>query len=168
MKNVVYAFLILMIPFSLSGQEKDSVLIDVLLTEWHQAAASADFDGYFGRMAEGAIFIGTDASENWNKEEFMEFSRPYFERGQAWSFKAVERNIYLGPEGDIAWFDELLDTWMQICRGSGVVRRINGQWKIVHYVLSMTMPNDEVQGAIDLKRKQDSLKLRELRTLIKQ
>ena len=157
-----------MIPFCLSAQEEDKVLIDALLTEWHQAASEADFEAYFGRMADGAVFIGTDASENWNKEEFMEFSKPYFDKGQAWSFSAAERNIYIAPQGDIAWFDELLDTWMQICRGSGVVKRVDGKWKIVHYVLSMTMPNDEVEGAIELKRGQDSLKLRELRTLSKQ
>ena len=87
----------------------------------------------------------------------MEFSRPYFDRGKAWSFRAIERNIYLGPDGKTAWFDELLDTWMQLCRGSGVLVKSPEGWKIAHYVLSMTMPNEEVEGAVALKKERDSL-----------
>jgi hypothetical protein len=30
---------------------------------------------------------------------------------------------------------------MKICRGSGVVEKINDKWKIKQYVLSMTIPN---------------------------
>lgn len=160
-------FLILCIlPLKTFGQQEDRKHIDRLLTTWHQAASDADFEAYFGCMAEEAVFIGTDASENWNKKAFMSFSKPYFDRGKAWSFSAVQRNIYLGPDGETAWFDELLDTWMQLCRGSGVARKVNGQWKIQHYVLSMTMPNDEVEGAIELKRVKDSLLKKSLRSLI--
>jgi hypothetical protein len=39
---------------------------------------------------------------------------------------------------------------MKICRGSGVVVKIDGKWKIKHYVLSMTIPN---KGAPLLKLK---------------
>ncbi len=131
--------------------------VDSLLTAWHRAASEADFEGYFGAMADGAVFIGTDASENWDKNAFMTFSKPFFDRGRAWSFTAVERNIFLSPDGKTAWFDELLDTWMQLCRGSGVAVRTDSGWKIAHYVLSLTMPNDAVQEAIALKREPDSL-----------
>nr|WP_255444033.1 nuclear transport factor 2 family protein [Robiginitalea sp. SC105] len=145
------------LPLALAAQENDKQALDSLLTAWHQAASDADFDAYFGLMAPGAAFIGTDASENWDKEAFMAFSRPYFEQGKAWSFKAVQRNIYLGPDGKTAWFDELLDTWMQLCRGSGAAVKTPGGWKIAHYVLSMTIPNEEVDGAILLKKASDSL-----------
>ena len=155
-----------LLPFISAGQEADRKRIDQLLTTWHQAASDADFQAYFGCMAEEAVFIGTDASENWNKKDFMSFSKPYFDRGKAWSFSAVQRNIYIGPDEKIAWFDELLDTWMQLCRGSGVAIKVNGQWKIQHYVLSMTMPNEEVEGAIALKRERDSLVRKSLRSLI--
>jgi hypothetical protein len=33
-----------------------------------------------------AIFIGTDATENWNKMQFQAFAKPFFDRGKAWSF----------------------------------------------------------------------------------
>ena len=50
-----------------------------------------------------------------------------------------------------AWFDELLDTQMKICRGSGVLVFVNNQWKIKHYVLSMTFPNDNTDEVIKIK-----------------
>jgi hypothetical protein len=40
---------------------------------------------------------------------------------------------------------------MKLCRGSGVVKKINGQWKIAHYVLSMTIPNDIIREVVPLK-----------------
>ncbi|SFR34642.1 conserved hypothetical protein [Robiginitalea myxolifaciens] len=137
--------------------DPERAAIDAMLTQWHKAAADADFEGYFSLMTERATFIGTDASENWGKDAFMEFSEPYFKRGQAWSFTAIERNIYLHPSGEWGWFDEILDTWMKLCRGSGVVIKVDGKWKISHYVLSMTMPNEEVEGAIALKKERDSV-----------
>jgi hypothetical protein len=51
----------------------------------------------------------------------------------------------------MAWFDELLNTQMKICRGSGVLVFINGKWKIKHYVLSMTIPNDNVDEVVKIK-----------------
>ena len=42
-----------------------------------------------------SVFIGTDATENWNNIAFKEFSKPYFERGNAWSFESVDRNIFI-------------------------------------------------------------------------
>ena len=102
-------------------------------------------------MAEDGIFIGTDATENWNKTAFQAFAKPYFDRGKAWNFKALERNIYVSEDQKTVWFDELLDTQMKICRGSGVLVFSNGQWKIKHYVLSMTVPNDNVDKVVEIK-----------------
>jgi hypothetical protein len=48
------------------------------------------------------------------------------------------RTSYLFWSIKTAWFDELLNTQMKICRGSGVLVKIDGKWKIKHYVLSMT------------------------------
>lgn len=156
------ALVALFLSLTLHAQTPEKAAIDQLLTQWHQAAADADFQGYFGLMAPNSVFIGTDASENWDKDAFMSFSKPYFDQGRAGSFRAVQRNIYLSESGRMAWFDELLDTWMQLCRGSGVAVKTEDGWRIAHYVLSMTMPNEEVDGAVALKREKDSLTLRAL------
>jgi ketosteroid isomerase-like protein len=142
-----------LIAASGSCQEKTRITADgvhELLNKWHQAAARADFDAYFNCMADHAIFIGTDAHEHWTKGEFQEFARPYFETGETWDFTAIGRNIHFSRDGNLVYFDELLDTWMGTCRGSGVIEPIDGSWKIVHYHLSITVPNELIRDFLDL------------------
>ncbi len=156
MNRILFA-VIACLSLGVRAQQTDTEAVDALLTAWHRAAADADFDAYFGAMAPGAVFIGTDAAENWDREAFMAFSKPYFDQGKAWDFKALERHIFFSPDGQMAWFDELLDTWMQLCRGSGVAVKTPEGWKIAHYVLSLTVPNETIQEAIGLKKEKDSL-----------
>ena len=151
MKTTI-TFLVLITSIHLStAQNEPKTAINKMLDSWHQAAATANFSAYFDAMTDDAIFIGTDATENWDKKAFIAFAKPYFDKGKAWSFTALERNIYFSTDGKTAWFDELLSTQMKICRGSGVLVKINNQWKIKHYVLSMTIPNDTIDEVIKIK-----------------
>ena len=143
-----------------SAQESEKAKLSQFLDDWHRAAAEANFEAYFGSLAEESIFVGTDATENWAKKEFEAYSKPYFDKGRAWSFSAINRHIYLAENENMAWFDELLSTQMGICRGSGVLQKINGKWKIRHYVLSIDVPNENVGELIELKRTRDSLFIR--------
>ena len=127
--------------------------IDNLITNWHHAASVADSASYFDLMTVDARFIGTDKTENWSKEAFLTFAAPYFAKGKAWDFKTIDRNVYSDDYRTIAWFDETLDTWMGVCRGSGIVTRVGIEWKIKHYVLSMTINNDKVRQVIELHEK---------------
>lgn len=136
--------------------------INVVLDDWHKAAAEANFNNYFDVIAEDGIFIGTDATENWNKTQFIAFSKPYFDKGRAWNFKALERNIYFYEDSNIIWFDELLKTQMKICRGSGVMIKTKKGWKIKHYVLSMTVPNENVDEIVKIKSKLEDLLIEKL------
>ena len=129
--------------------EKDKV--SQTIDTWHKAAADVKFDAYFNLIAEDGIFIGTDATENWTKKDFKVWAKPFFDKGTTWNFTALERHIFFDKSGKIAWFDELLNTQMKICRGSGVLVKVGKEWKIQHYVLSMTVPNDEVDAATKLK-----------------
>lgn len=163
MRNRIIYFLALITTITASAQDSEKEKIDFLLDSWHLAAAQADFEAYFEKMTHDGVFIGTDAMENWQNDAFRTFSKPYFDRGRAWSFTAVERNIYLNEGQDFAWFDELLDTQMKICRGSGVLKKENGQWKIAHYVLSIAVPNENVAELIQIKKEKDSLLLLSLK-----
>jgi hypothetical protein len=142
---------------NLQNKKEITSTIDSIVTNWHNAAANANFDAYFGTMDNHSIFIGTDASENWSKSQFEEFSKPYFDKGKAWSFKAIDRNIYVSKDQKMVWFDELLDTWMGTCRGSGVLERNRDTWKIKHYVLSVAVPNESIEKVMVVKKKQDSI-----------
>ncbi len=130
---------------TLSRQE-----VNVLLNDWHQAAADAEFERYFSYFrSDSSIFMGTDATERWTVAEFKPWSKPYFDRGSAWSFEAVERHIYFSRDGDISWFDEVLDTPnLGPARGSGVLAREGANWKIVHYNLSIPIPNAIVDTVV--------------------
>jgi|SRR6478672_12994582 len=148
----IYLFVLFFIGSMIANaQDKSVEEIHFLLDNWHRAAAKANFNEYFNAMADDAVFIGTDATENWNKKAFQDYAKPYFDKGKAWSFTPLERHIYFSKDGKTAWFDELLDTQMKICRGSGVVEKIKGEWKIKHYVLSMTIPNDTSDAVIKIK-----------------
>jgi ketosteroid isomerase-like protein len=128
--------------------EKEQV--NKTLDAWHKAAAEANAKVYFGMMTEDAIFIGTDPTENWSLKAFQIFAKPYFDNGKAWNFKAFVRNIYFDESGKTAWFDELLNTQMKICRGSGVLVKVGEEWKIKHYVLSITIPNENTNEVVKI------------------
>lgn len=127
------------------------------LDAWHAAAAAAQEEKYFSFFTADAVFLGTDATERWTTQQFREFAHPYFARGKAWSFRAVERHVSVSADGRIAWFDEALDTPnLGPARGSGVLLRNDGVWKIVQYNLSVPIPNalmDEFKRRIEEESK---------------
>lgn len=160
-------FLLSLLLFTTLGQAQinavDKSAINNVIDSWHQAATDANFNSYFNLMTEDAVFIGTDASENWNKTEFKEYAKPHFDKGKAWNFKSLQRNIYFSKDKKTAWFDELLDTQMKICRGSGVLVKVKKKWKIAHYVLSISIPNELSKEVIQLKTTSDDLLIKKLR-----
>jgi uncharacterized protein (TIGR02246 family) len=114
-----------------------------VLDGWHAAAAAADEQRYFAYFTSDAVFLGTDATERWTRDEFRKYAHPYFAKGKAWSFKSVGRHVVFSPDGKVAWFDESLATPnLGPCRGSGVLLLQNGKWKIAQYNLSLPIPND--------------------------
>jgi ketosteroid isomerase-like protein len=153
-KIMLFSLSILLFSSFISADQdinKEKEKVNSTLDAWHKAASEANYNAYFSLMTEDAIFIGTDATENWNKKDFQAYAKPHFDKGKAWSFTALERHIYFDKTGKTAWFDELLNTQMKICRGSGVLVKIGKEWKIKHYVLSMTIPNDNSSEVIKVK-----------------
>jgi uncharacterized protein (TIGR02246 family) len=131
--------------------------VAAVLDAWHAAAAAANEETYFASFTSNAVFLGTDGTERWTRDEFRKFAHPYFAKGQAWSFRSVSRHIAFSPDGKVAWFDEALATPnLGPCRGSGVLVLDGGQWKIAQYNLSVPIPNDlmgEVKKRIETYEK---------------
>lgn len=142
--------------------EKERKEINTLLDSWNAAAAKADFNTYFNYMNDDAVFIGTDATENWDKKSYMIWAKPIFDKGKAWNFKSIERHLFFDKSGKMAWFDELLNTQMKICRGSGVLIKTDNKWKIQQYVLSMTIPNEKTDTVISLKASAEDIIINKL------
>lgn len=159
MKKIISIFLLSFLIFSIpvSAQKKgfyegvQKKNVGLVLDNLNEYAAKADFKNYFALFADESTYIGTDATEVWDKKQFMDYAKPHFDKGQGWSFKSLKRNIYFSKDGNYAWFDEVLDTQMKICRGSGVLEKIGGKWKIKQYVLSATIPNEVIDEVTKIK-----------------
>lgn len=126
--------------------------VNEILNTWHQDVIEFKLDSYFDVMDDSFIFLGTDPKERWSKEEFYGFCKPYFEKKSTWNFKPLWRNIYFSEDGKTAWFEEQLTTWMEECRGSGVLVYKNNEWKLVHYNLTVLIENEKVKSFIELRK----------------
>ncbi len=106
MKKITIIFTIFLFVLSfttLSAQtkfEKEKAAISTMLDAFNMAAAKADFNTYFNYFAEESSFIGTDASEVWDKQAFKVWAKPYFEKKTTWNFTSLKRNIYFSREGE--------------------------------------------------------------------
>jgi hypothetical protein len=148
MKKLLIASLLLVSGTAFS--QADTLAIHKFIDDWHLAATKADATAYFGAIADNGIFIGTDATERWNKKQFLGFAKPYFDKGKAWDFKAYGRTVHVSNDGKFVWFSELLTTWMGVCRGSGILEKTAQGYKIQQYHLSVTVPNDLIRDFITL------------------
>ena len=123
--------------------EGPATAVAAALDAFHDAAAHADEAAYFDLLAPVSVFLGTDATERWEREAFRAFAHPYFAKGQGWTFKPRDRHVEFSRGGDVAWFDELLDSESYgECRGTGVLEKMDGRWRIRQYHLTIPMPND--------------------------
>ncbi len=71
MKNL---FLFIVLPFyiyNVSAQGDLKMQVGATLDAWQKAAADANYNGYFDALTDDAVFIGTDATEHWNKTAFQ-------------------------------------------------------------------------------------------------
>lgn len=114
--------------------------VDAFVNEWHDDAAHARL-AFFDKIAKDGVYIGTDKTELWHRDEFKLWAKRFFERKSAWAFTPLKRNVYASADRSMIWFDEQLDTRMGVCQASGVIRKTANGFEIVHYQLSMAVPN---------------------------
>lgn len=117
--------------------------VSAVLDQLHLKASEGDFDGYFALYAPNAVFIGTDASERWPLEIFKDYTRGRFASGTAWTYHMLEREIDFSPDGNVAWFDELLTNEnLGLTRGTGVLIKDGDTWLFTQYHLTIPVPNE--------------------------
>ncbi|GHF82240.1 nuclear transport factor 2 family protein [Thalassotalea marina] len=139
MKFLITAFVCFLVSLPSMANEE----INKVLDSFHLAAAEADGTTYFSLLAENSVFLGTDPTERWTKAQFKTFAEPYFSKGKGWKYVTRQRHVTETNNPDIVFFDELLDNDSYgLCRGSGVVMKIDGRWQILQYNLSIPIPND--------------------------
>lgn len=166
MKHVLIMLIALSVISSLVGCESVPPIydpaspperhIDSVVDTWHRAAATGDLKLYTSLMTDDVVFLGTDKTERWVGDEFVEFCKPYFkgpvEYGQgAWTYRPTKRIIAISEDGTTAWFDEeLVNETYGNCRGTGVLELgSDGNWRIAHYSLTFPVPNEIARSVVD-------------------
>lgn len=135
--------LLISVVFSSSiwAQETARPALDSLIDGLHKDAHEGNFETYFARYTNDAVFMGTDKTERWTIDAFKAYAAPAFEDGHGWTYEVVERNWE--GDGDTRWFDEILfNEKLGHCRGTGVVEKVGDNWKIAHYSLTLLIPNN--------------------------
>lgn len=146
MTRILFALLLLLGAVGAQAAPGLKQQVNDFVDRWHDDAAHARL-AYFDKIARDGVYIGTDKGEYWRRDAFKTWAAPHFKRKSAWAFKTIRRNVYFSDDRAMIWFDELLDTRMGVCQASGVMRRKGDSFEIVHYQLSMAVPN-EVGGQV--------------------
>lgn len=137
--KINFVFCLLFLAAAAVAQEQDINQINAVLDSYHTAAANGDWTTYFDLMSDDGVFLGSDASERWSKLEFQAYARAT----QGWVYTPQTRHVNLTPDGDSAWFDEILRSESYgTSRGTGVLIRTTEGWKLSQYHLTFPIPND--------------------------
>ncbi len=147
---LVLSLTVFAVPSQATPPTGDADAAGKVLDAFHTTASKADEEAYFALLAPNAVFLGTDATERWDKTAFRAFAHPHFSQGKGWTFKPRDRHVDFSQDGRVAWFDELLDSESYgECRGTGVLEKaVDGGWKITQYHLTIPMPNDLAKNLV--------------------
>ncbi len=114
-----------------------------MLNDVHAARLEVDGERFLGHFAPLAILLGTDRSERLTMAMNRAFVRLYWARKRGPTVTPIEQRVYLSPDENLAWFEERVER-EQIgqVRDTGVLRKIDGRWKFVHYNLVILIPKE--------------------------
>ena len=130
-------------PATAPARSDDAAAVAAVLDALHKAASQADGERYFSLFGPEAVFFGTDATERWPIDEFRRYAMARFRRGQGWTYVVRQRHVSFADDEATAWFDERLDNKKYgECRGTGVLVKRGGAWKIAQYNLTIPIPNE--------------------------
>ncbi len=118
-----------------------------LLRDHHLAANQADSERYFGFFAPEAVVVGSTGRYT------VARLRALLSRGQGLPTIPIEQLVYLSPDQNLAWFEELVETKnVGLMRGTGVLRKADGAWRLAHHSLTILVPRQlsaALAGRID-------------------
>jgi len=128
----------------------DAENVKSFIERFYQQIAEADGSVLDSVLShdDGALMIGTDPNEWWSG--FETIRRVWgAQLAEMQGFKIVSGSLVASAEGDVGWFADtpkliLPDGGEAPFRITGVVRRENGDWKLVQGHASFGVPNEEV------------------------
>ena len=79
-----------------------------------------------------------------------EFVGPALSASVGWTSVPFEQHVSFAPDGQIAWFEERLGRErIGELRSTGVMRKDDGEWRIVHYNLALPVPNALAEDLVE-------------------
>lgn len=159
-RYVIFLTMLLSVAAAADDHEAELAAISEVIDNFHDAAAHGDNERYLNQLTDDAVFMGTDEWERWPKHpDFTDYVGSRFSDGNGWNYRSVERTISIAESSDIAWFDEVIFSEPNgRFRGTGVLSRQDGKWKIAHYAMSFLIFNENWDDVIELTRKTKDLK----------
>ncbi len=108
------------------------------IEDFHVAFARGDSERARANLAEGAVVLVPDGTRRWTRDELSAGGENAWD---AWPRRGGGRRVTIDPSGAVAWFDEVVEhaAWGP-CRGSGVLVKIDGVWKISQYQYAYSIP----------------------------
>jgi hypothetical protein len=104
----------------------------------HKAGAEANQSAFFALLADDAVFLGVSGYDRLEGQPLHDFFRNSFSLGMPWAMHSSRREIHLSADGNVAWFDELVQgSSADSGWGSGVLIRDGGGWKVAQYGVSI-------------------------------
>ena len=153
---VILTLLILVLAQAVHAQSDEETAVAAVLDDLHEAASEADGERYFNLYADNAIFLGTDITERWTIDAFKAYAQARFDQGQGWTYVPQSRHIYFSPDGNTAWFDEIVrNERFGDTRGSGVLVKVEDQWKVAQYHLTLPIPNALIYKVVEMIEAQE-------------
>ncbi|ULT23057.1 nuclear transport factor 2 family protein [Sphingobacterium sp. E70] len=122
--------------------------INKTLDTWHKSSGEVKFGPFINSLAADAVILGADREERWDKNHSDKFSEQYFNPKYAWNYTYQNRSVHFNTDSTTAWFDETFKINTKYFRGTGVLSKIDNDWKIQQYNLSMLAPYADVKSAI--------------------
>jgi hypothetical protein len=99
------------------------------------------------------VNIGTDIDEIWvGWKPFYTYMRKMIETRKGLKINAKNTNLNVSDNGDVAWYSQLIDTCIETkgdpfrlegFRHTGVMLKINNQWKIIQSHMSIGYEPEE-------------------------
>jgi hypothetical protein len=122
----------------LFAQASPETTLDAL----HKAGADANPTAFTALLAQDVVFLGMDGANRLEGQAVRNFVTGNFAKGNAWTYRSGQRETRLSNDGSVAWFDESLEhDQLGHGRGTGVLIRINEEWKVAQYNLTVPQPN---------------------------
>ena len=162
MRIFTLLFLFLLFTSCSNGEKKNEQLDLQKITEEAGAFIDSQFNFFYesslglakNTFSNDAVLIGTDATEYYKGWDEM---KPSIEGQLALEnpkFNSRNRNIFLSSSGDMASYTQILEFSFEIdgventvrnVRSSGVIQKINGQWKVVQIHWSIGVQGQAIE-----------------------